>query len=84
MKEIASGRDYDIEVNPEKARRLGNIHPGDGVRYKGRGPIQVTGRANYTAIYNKFFVPNGLGHYNVVQNPELAEDPMIGALLSIG
>lgn len=84
MKEIASGRDYDIEVNPKKARRLGNIHPGDGVRYKGRGPIQVTGRANYTAIYNKFFVPNGLGQYNVVKNPELAEDPMIGALLSIG
>lgn len=49
MEEIASGQAYDITVNPKKAKELGNIHPGDGKRYKGRGPIQLTGRSNYRA-----------------------------------
>src|SRR4051794_33505722 len=41
FEEIASGAAY------EGRRDLGNIQPGDGRRFKGRGPIQLTGRANY-------------------------------------
>ena len=78
MQEIASGDAYEGRAN------LGNIRPGDGRRFKGRGPIQVTGRSNYEKIYKDFFVPNGLGQYDIVNNPELANDPEIGSLLTIG
>ena len=35
------------EPPSDLARKLGNTQKGDGFRFKGRGPIQITGRDNY-------------------------------------
>ncbi len=43
FQEIASGKAY------EGRKDLGNTQPGDGVKFKGHGPIQITGRANHAA-----------------------------------
>lgn len=43
VEELASGAAYEGRTD------LGNTQPGDGVRFKGRGLIQLTGRANYAA-----------------------------------
>lgn len=67
-KELASGKAY------EGRKDLGNTQAGDGVKFKGRGLIQITGRANYTA-YAKFC------GYDVVAKPELLEQP-VGAVKS--
>lgn len=58
--------------------------PVNGKVYCGRGPAQVTWDHTYKKIYKEFFVPNGLGQYNVGENPDLANDPKIGILLTIG
>jgi len=62
MEEIASGAAYEGRSD------LGNTQPGDGTRYKGRGPIQLTGRANYAAASKDLGI-------DLVSNPERAADP---------
>lgn len=57
-------------------KNLGNTEKGDGARYKGRGFIQLTGRANY-AIYGK-----SVG-VDLIKNPELAADPETAAKIAI-
>jgi predicted chitinase len=59
--EKASGRAY------EGRKDLGNTQPGDGVRYKGRGFVQVTGRRNYTDWGKRLRV-------DLVAQPVLATD----------
>lgn len=85
--EYASGDAYDTRVD------LGNTSEkdGDGRWYKGRGPLQNTGRKNYEKagvdIYNlpfltseekKLFANNGL-----LKKPSLLSDPVWGTLAAL-
>jgi putative chitinase len=66
VEEIADGSAY------EGRRDLGNDQPGDGRRFKGRGLIQLTGRANYTQYSQECGI-------DCVGNPDIvATDPFVG------
>lgn len=43
--------------NPAKARELGNTRPGDGWLFRGTGPMQMTGGANFKRIGQKIGAP---------------------------
>ncbi len=70
MEEIASGAAY------EGREDLGNVKPGDGTRFKGRGPIQITGRANYRRYGRKIGI-------DIENHPEIAAIPSIGLHLAL-
>lgn len=57
------------------AAQLGNIKAGDGKQYRGRGLIQITGRANYKSYGQRLKLP-------LETQPELAAQPGIAARIA--
>lgn len=70
MEEYASGAAYEGRAD------LGNTQPGDGKRYKGRGPIQLTGRANYREYGRELGI-------DFERHPEIVAMPSIGLIAGL-
>lgn len=64
-------------ANHTYANRMGNgpVESGDGWRYRGRGPIQTTGKNGYKALQEATGIP-------CVENPDLLLEPRYGAVAS--
>lgn len=62
VKEVASGKEYERRLD------LGNSDSGDGIKYKGRGLIQITGKNNYIQLMMVLGI-------DCVEHPELLELP---------
>jgi putative chitinase len=73
MEELWGPTDAQRRYEPvtELSQKLGNTQPGDGKRFKGRGPIQLTGRANYQ-------------RFGELLNVDLTADPPRAALPEVG
>lgn len=68
--EEASGAAY------EGRHDLGNVNPGDGVKFKGRGIFQLTGRKNYVLYGGYLNLP-------LEAQPELAAEPAVALRVAV-
>jgi len=57
-------------------KRLGNVEPGDGAKFHGRGYVQLTGRSNYEKT-GAFF------HQDLLGNPSKAKEPSLAYEIAV-
>jgi putative chitinase len=60
------------DMNRPPGYRMGNTRPGDGWKYRGRGPMQLTGHDNYVRFFKSLGMPAD-------SDPELLLQPAFGA-----
>lgn len=68
---------YDIRGrNPTRARQMGNTQAGDGIKYCGRGMVQLTWKVNYARAAEQLKV-------DLVNKPDLAMELGIAAQIMV-
>jgi predicted chitinase len=70
---LAGNPDQLAEIVYGARPELGNVEPGDGCKFIGRGPLQNTGRSIYEVIAKRLGI-------DCVANPELLEVPATGVM----
>lgn len=75
---VAYFEKYDADT--PLGQRLGNTVDGDGFLFRGRGYVQITGRANYERLGRAIGLAEGL-----IEDPDRALDPEISyRIMSLG
>lgn len=75
-------RQYDIQGRrPNTARQYENMQPGDGIKYRGRGYVQLTWKRNYRVMTERL---REMGFdVDLVANPDAAMEPDIAAAILV-
>ncbi|WP_373880366.1 glycoside hydrolase family 19 protein, partial [Martelella alba] len=70
--ELGSANYFSVHYDPgtDQGHKLGNTLTGDGVRFKGRGSMHLTGRANY-GHYSEYRKGSGSNYFTVEPHNEL-------------
>lgn len=74
---------YDVTGrNPERARRYGNVRPGDGVRYCGRSKVQLTWYVNYLKATVRLHELGLIGpDVDFTKDPAKVMEPRVAAMI---
>lgn len=69
----AIGNYIYADIHRPPGYRMGNVQPRDGWKYRGRGPMQITGRTNYVRFFRVLGLPDE-------SDPDLLLQPYYGAM----